>query len=154
LLPGTYWVTDGDLSLQSNAVLQCSACDSAKGAGVTIILTKGHAGIVGDVKIPRGTTTTLQAPSSGKYAGALFVQDPLAATDGSSVLKGGTKMHLTGLLYFPNTTVSFRGNPNPSCTVLVSNRVVIEGNANLTTSRCGKAGLTKLPRIRAVALAE
>jgi hypothetical protein len=154
LLPGTYWITDGDLSLQSHAILKCSACDSANGAGVTIILTTGPAGVVGNVQIARGTTITLQAPSSGTFAGALFVQDPLAAANGSSVLKGGAQMHLTGLLYFPNTTVNFRGNPNPSCTVLVSNRVVIEGNATLTTSRCRRAGLTKLPRVRTVALAE
>jgi len=33
-------------------------------------------------------------------------------------------------------------------------RVVIKGNSNLTTSRCTRAGLTKLPRVRTVALAE
>jgi Flp pilus assembly protein TadG len=154
LMPGTYWITDGDLTLQSSAGLKCSTCDGANGTGVTIILTTGKAGIVGNVQIPSGTTVTLQAPDSGRFAGLLFVQDALATSSGSSALEAGANIHVTGLLYFPNTTVSFRGNPSATCTVLIANRVVIVGNSNLTTSRCRRAGLTKLPRVRTVALAE
>ena len=39
LSPGTYWVTDGDLSLQANGVLECTACNPTTGAGITIIFT-------------------------------------------------------------------------------------------------------------------
>jgi Flp pilus assembly protein TadG len=154
LLPGTYWITNGDLSLQSNAVLKCSTCSSAEGGGVTIILTTGDAGAVGNVQIPRGSAVTLQAPNNGTFAGLLFVQDPLAALSGVSFFEGESSMHLTGLVYVPSTTVTFRGNPNPTCTVLVSNQAVIEGKSHLTTSRCRSAGLTSLPRIRTVALGE
>jgi hypothetical protein len=154
LLPGTYWITDGDVTLQSNAVLKCSTCESTNGTGVTIILTVGRGGTVGNVQIPRGTTVTLEAPNSGTFAGLLFVQDSLGTSSGGSVFEGGADMHLTGLFYFPNTTVSFQGNPSATCTVLVINRAVIEGNSNLTTSGCAGAGLTNLPTVYTVALAE
>jgi Flp pilus assembly protein TadG len=47
LLPGRYWITDGDLTLQSNAVLN--------GTGVTIVLTTTNTstGIVGNVNTIR-----------------------------------------------------------------------------------------------------
>jgi Putative Flp pilus-assembly TadE/G-like len=158
LLPGTYWITDGDLTLQSNAGLKCSTCDSANGTGVTIILTMGTAGIVGNVKIPSSATVTLQAPNSGTYSGLLFVQDPLAISSGGTTpdnaFLGGPAMSLTGLLYFPTTTVAFAGNPGPPCTVLISYKAVIQGNSNFTRAGCSSAGLTILPTVNTVALGE
>ena len=63
-------------------------------------------------------------------------------------------MNLTGLLYFPKTTVGFQGNPSATCTLLIAKQVTIDGNSNLTTSGCASAGLTVLPTVNTVALAE
>jgi Flp pilus assembly protein TadG len=147
LSPGTYWITDGSLHLQTNAVLKCSSC--------TIILTTATAGILGNVEISSGTTALLQAPNSGTFSGLLLIQDPVAPASGVSVFEGGLNMRFTGLVYLPKTTVSgFRGNSSSTCTVLIARQVAIDGNSNFNISGCKAAGLTTLPTIYTVALAE
>jgi len=98
LSPGTYWLT-GELVVQPGGTLQ--------GQGVTIVLTTNPTrGTVGTVDISSGSVVTLQAPNSGTFSGILFLQDPLASGS-TNTLEGGTSMKLTGLLYFPKTTVCF-----------------------------------------------
>jgi len=142
-------------------VLKCSTCGGANGVTIILTTTNTASGNVGNVNIASGATVTLQAPNSGSFSGMLFIQDLASAigagvtyTSGGSSLQGGPTMNLTGLLYFPGTSVQFQGNPSATCTVLIMERVVIKGNSNLTTSRCRRAGLTKLPGVRTVALAE
>ena len=149
LSPGTYWITDGSLRLEPNAFLGCSSC--------TVILTtlNPNGGTIGNIQIPSGATVTLQAPNSGTFSGLLLIQDPMAAPSGTSAFEGGPNMKLTGLLYLPNTTVAgFHGNSSSACTVLITRQVVIDGNSNFTTSGCKAAGLTRLPTVYTVALAE
>jgi hypothetical protein len=51
--------------------------------------------------------------------------------------------------------VGFQGNPLAgSCTLLVTNQVVIDGNFSFTSSGCSSAGLTTLPTVNTVVLAE
>jgi hypothetical protein len=158
LSPGTYWITDGNLTLDKGAAVTCSSCSGAN--GVTIILTTTGAigGTVGNVHISRGATVTLQASNSGTFSGLLFVQDPLAKSSAGPTpdngLDGGPFMNLTGLLYFPKTTVGFQGNPSATCTLLITKQVTIDGNSNFTRSGCASAGLTVLPTVNTVALAE
>ena len=146
LSPGTYWITDGPLRLQSNALLKCSSC--------TIILTTGTGGVLGNVEISRGTTATLHAPNSGTYSGLVLIQDPVATPSGTSVLEGRGSMKLTGLLYLPLATVGFNGNSNSTCTVLITRQVTIDGNSSFNASGCKAAGLIRLPTVYTVALAE
>ena len=148
LPPGTYWITDGSLLLQPNAVLTCSSC--------TIIFTtlNSSGGIVGNVQIPNGVTVTVQAPNSGVFSGLLMIQDRFAVPAAASVFEGAGNMKLTGLLYFPESTVEFNGNPNPTCTVLVAKWLTIDGNSAFNTSGCRAAGLGRLPRVHTAALAE
>jgi hypothetical protein len=63
-------------------------------------------------------------------------------------------MNLTGLLYFPNATVDFRGNPSATCTLLVARQVTVHRSSHLSTSGCSTAGLTNLPTVYTAALAE
>ena len=120
LAPGAYYVTNGDFSVASTAIVTCRTCDSTGGVTIVLTATTASAEAVGKVDILPGATVTLQAPKSGDFSGLLFVQDPLAASAGddvsSNALDGGPSMNLTGLLYFPSTTVAFRGNPKASCT--------------------------------------
>jgi hypothetical protein len=157
LTPGVYYVANDDFSVASGATVS--------GAGVTIILatTDATGGIVGNVQISSGAMVSLQAPNSGTFSGLLFVQDSASAigagvtyTSGGSFFQGGPSMVLTGLLYLPNTTtVGFQGNPLAgSCTLLVTNQVVIDGNFSFTSSGCSSAGLTTLPTVNTVVLAE
>ena len=147
LSPGTYWLT-GNLTVEATGTLQCLSC--------TIVLTRNTTGsTVGNVDILSGATVTLQAPNSGMFSGILFIQDPLALSSGSTNgFEGGLSMKLTGLLYFPKTTVAFQGNPGAACTLLVVNQVSIVGASDFSTSGCPGGGLAKLPTVNTVVLAE
>jgi hypothetical protein len=155
--PGTYWITNGDLTLDTNAAVTCSTCTG--GAGVTIILTKTGTGTVGGFCSVSNSSVTLSAPTTGTYAGYLIIQDP-GATPGTSSCKkadnsfqGGASMNLTGLLYFPRTTVIYQGNPSSTCTFLIAQQITLNGNSSFSTSGCASAGLN-LPTVKTVALTE
>ncbi len=166
LKPGTYWITNGDLTLDTNAVVTCSTCTG--GTGVTIILTKTGTGSVADFCSDANSSVTLNAPTTGTYAGYLVIQDPTATpvsaggtssckkvvgTQYDNTFEGGPNMNFTGLLYFPSTTVAYQGNPSSTCTFLIAQTIVLNGASNFSTSGCPSAGLT-LPTVQTVALAE
>jgi hypothetical protein len=147
LSPGTYWITDGSLTLSGNITLS--------GAGVTIIFTttKGSAGTIGTLSETGNVTTILNAPGSGPYAGLLMVQDTVANASGGTI---GNAASLDGLIYFPNTNLSFVGNiqtGTSNCLVAVAKSLSLMGNIGLKASGCPTAGLTTPPTILSVFLA-
>ena len=156
LLPGVYYVTDGDLLIASGATVTCTTCDGAN--GVTIVLTSTNAGAVGNIQIATGATVTLIAPNSGIFSGLLLIQDPLAIPTGGStpdsVLAGGSGMKLTGQLYFPATHVRFRGNPGATCTLLIASRVGTNENAGFAASGCAGPGLGTRPVVQTASLVQ
>jgi spore maturation protein SpmB len=160
LAPGIYWITDGSLILNGNVLLTCTMC-SPGGAGVTIIFTttQGNAGTIGTLRVPIGGSLaiTLNAPSTGPYAGYLMVQDTVAGvtpTAGGPI--GSPGATLSGLLYFPSTSLSFVGNIQAdasNCLVAVAKSLSLTGNIGLNASGCPTAGLTSTPAIFSVFLA-
>jgi hypothetical protein len=161
LSPGTYWVT-GNLTLQSRAVLKCSTCDNTKGAGVTIILTV-QTGKIGAVSVASTATLTLNAPNSGPFAGLAIVQDsnglPSGTTYTSSrnTIGGAPGATVNGLVYFPNSSMTFHGAPSatgPQCLLLVVKTLDIDAASRLEVGGCSGAGLDNLPVIDTVAVAE
>jgi hypothetical protein len=157
LQPGTYWITNGDLTFDTSAAVTCSTCTGSTG-GVTIILTN-TTGTVGGLCIDSSSSVTLNAPTTGTYKGYLIIQDP-GATSGTSgckkgdnSLQGGGSMNLTGLLYLPNTTVVYQGNPSSACSVLVAKTITLNGISNFSTSGCTSAGLDA-PTVKTVVLGE
>ena len=155
LTPGTYWITDGDLIFDTSAVVKCSACTGGTG-GVTIILTTTGARPVGGLCIDPNSSVTLNAPTTGTYKGYLIIQDPGATSgckNGDNSFQGGANMNLTGLLYFPNTTVVYQGNPVSTCSVLVAKTITLNGNSNFSTSGCTGVGLDA-PTVKTVVLGE
>ncbi len=161
LAPGTYWVT-GNLTLQSRSVLKCSTCDNIRGAGVTIILI-AQAGKIGAISVASSAMLTLNAPSSGPFAGLAIIQDSNGLPPGTSYTSsrstiGGTPgATLNGLVYFPNSSVTFHGAPSaagPQCLLLVVGTVDIDATSRLDAGGCASAGLGNLPAIVTVAIAE
>jgi hypothetical protein len=141
LAPGTYWI-NGDLTIPPSGTL--------KGTGVTIILA-GRASIL-------GATFTLNAPSSGPFAGIVMVQDvdDLPPSQGSQI-SGGPGATLNGLVYFPKSSITFHGNPSaagPKCLILVVNWLIVDGDSILDSSGCANIGLTNLPTAHNATLAE
>jgi hypothetical protein len=88
------------------------------------------------------------------FTGLLMIQDHFVLPAAASVFEAADNMKLTGLLYFPASTVEFNGNPSPSCTVLVAKQLIIDGDSGFNTLGCQTAGLGRLPNVRTVALAE
>ena len=159
--PGSYWVT-GNLRLQSGAVLGCSTCDNVQGAGVTIILTP-QANKIGALSTASGAVLNLNAPRWGQFAGLVIVQDSnnlphrTTYTSRHSSIGGKPGGSLNGLVYFPNSSLTFHGVPSsigPKCLLLVGNAVIIDATSNLDNAGCAAAGLTNTPVIKKVALAE
>jgi hypothetical protein len=162
LIPGTYWVTGGDLTIQSGGTLKCSGCDNVKGLGVTIILTIG-ANQIGTVSSALDASITLNAPRSGRFAGLVLVQDGNALPAGTaytspdSTIQGVPAAVLNGLVYFPNSALTFLGAPataGPKCLLLVARAAFINGASSLGTGGCASAGLAELPKVFDAALAE
>ena len=158
LLPGTYWVTDGSLMLAG--ALKCPTCSSG-GAGVTIIFTtlNGSAGTIGTLQVPTGGSLaiTLNAPSTEPFAGLLMVQDTVPGAPYLSPIGtiGNAGSTLSGLIYFPSTSLSFAGNTatDPSnCLVTVASSLSLTGTIGLNDSGCATAGLTTVPTILSVFL--
>jgi hypothetical protein len=161
LWPGTYWIT-GDLTIQASGALKCSTCDNAKGSGATIILTE-EGSKIGAVSMAADAVFNLNAPSSGTFAGIVLVQDanglPPGTTYTSSYnnITGAPGATLNGLVYLPNSSLTFHGKPSatgPTCLLLVVGRLNIDANSSLDSRGCENAGLTDLPIVRTVALAE
>ncbi len=161
LSPGTYWVT-GKLTLQPLAVLKCSTCDNAKGSGVTIILTTRNDKI-GAVSVAPSANLTLNAPHSGPFAGLAIIQDSNGLPPGTtytsshSTIGGAPGATLNGLVYFPNSSMTFHGEPSatgPQCLLLVAKSLDIDAASRLDAGGCAGAGLGNLPVIVTVAVAE
>jgi Flp pilus assembly protein TadG len=153
---GVIWITDGDLALQSNGVLECTTCNTSTGAGVTIIFTAGPANIIGAPTMQSNPTIdSLNAPGSGTYAGLLMVQDTVAGATytATAQFQGGPSQTLNGLVYTPNSNLSFQGNPSVtnSCLLVVANTLTLSGNSSLATGGC--AATFPLPEVKNVALA-
>lgn len=161
LSPGTYWVT-GNLTLEPRSVLKCSTCDNTKGTGVTIILT-AQTGKIGSISVASSALLTLNAPSSGPFAGLAIIQDSNALPPGTtytsshSTIGGTSGTTLNGLVYFPNSSVTFHGAPSAAgaqCLLLVVGTVDVDATSRLDAGGCTSTGLGNLPAIVTVAIAE
>jgi Flp pilus assembly protein TadG len=153
---GLIWITDGDLALDANGVLECTTCSTSTGAGVTIIFTAGPANTIG---APTGksnpTVDNLNAPTSGTYAGLLMVQDTVAGATytTSAQFDGNVGQTLNGLVYMPHSSLNFQGDPSVtnSCLLVVAQVLNLDGNSSLATGGCPNT--FPLPEIKKVALA-
>ena len=179
LMPGLYWISDGDLTLQNGTgtTLTCPTCSNG-GAGVTIILTtaKTSGGTVGALTLGSNANLTLNAPNTStaagfNNAGMLLIQDshnlPAGTTINSpSSTQANASETLSGLLYFPKSKLSFQGTPSasgPQCLMIVANTLDLQGNPGFDTSGCQCAagaaagtclGLNTIPQPKRVALVE
>jgi hypothetical protein len=115
-------------------------CPANGSDGVTIIASSKAAKKAGGFVITAGTVT-LSAPTktaglpTGIPAGLLFVQDPVNADvtknaqgneADSRITAGGTSV-LTGTMYTPKTNVTFTGNSNSTCFIIIANTVLYTG---------------------------
>jgi hypothetical protein len=153
---GVIWITDGNLALDSNGVLECTTCSTSTGAGVTIIFTAGPNNIIGGPTMQSNPAIdNLNAPTSGTYTGLLMVQDTVSGATYTTpaTFQGTPGQTLNGLIYTPNSQLNFIGNPSVtnSCLLVVAQSLILNGNSSLATGGCPNT--FPLPEVKNVALA-
>ena len=128
--PGLYVLVGLGLDIQSSAVVTNN--ENASG-GVTFYLT-GSGSKYADVSISSGSDVTLTPMTTGSLANVLFFQDRNASNQ--SKFTGQTQMHLTGILYFPNSEVEFTGGSaiDEADVLLVASTLKLTGNSYLNAS--------------------
>jgi hypothetical protein len=168
LSPGTYWVTDGDVSLGAGGILECTLCDPATGAGVTIIFTISTGTTVGgftmqantNVGNPSTAPNFFNAPNSGTFKGLLFIQDSNGLPNGTMwndpTFQGGPNTVLNGLVYTPRAGITFNGKVaagGTGCLLVVADKLTLSGDSQLDPTGCEAAGVPP-PDVQTVVLAE
>lgn len=162
-LPATYFVC-GDLQLTGNVTITSASPGSvlviengqldtngytfatASGSAITVLFS-GTSGTYTHAPTGGGTLN-IQAPSSGPWSGVALYQDP-SLTTGVDIASAGNQptWDITGLVYVPNSNITFSGAVNKSsygasCFVLVSNTVYVSGTgAIFENGGCDQAGL-------------
>jgi hypothetical protein len=126
--PGLYVLKGTGLDIQSDG--HVTNHENASG-GVTFYLT-GSGTKYADVKVASGSQVTLTPMTTGSLANVLFFQDR-NAKNGQSKLTGQSQMHLTGIIYFPNSEVEFTGGTemDQADILLVASTLKITGNSYL-----------------------
>jgi len=95
-----------------------------------------------------GGTLDIAAPTSGPWSGIAIYQDP-KLTSGVDISAAGNSptWDITGVVYLPNSNVTFSGAVNKSsngqsCFVMVANSILINGTGSiLSTGGCADAGV-------------
>ncbi len=156
--PGMYVINGGGVTLNGSS-LYCvgtGAC-SANTGGVIFYLTGTDANYGGFV-VGNNSTVTLNGATSGDLEGMLVYSDPLITAPttalsvcnsyvppgygglpaGSSSFCGGSTSDLTGIIYLPNTTVSFNnGTGSGGAISLVVKDAVFNGGADFFSNVTG-----------------
>jgi Flp pilus assembly protein TadG len=129
--PGVYYI-EGSSGFDANAGA------TVTGTGVTIYITGGTA------KINGGATITLQAPTSGTYAGILFFGD--RSTSGQNKFNGDASSKMTGAIYFAGGEVDYQGNFSGlnGCTQVIGDTVEWTGSTSISVD-CSAYGMRDLP---------
>ena len=96
--PGVYIIRNGKLNVQAQS--------QAIGTGVTIIFSGQGAGF----EVKGGGGMDLKAPTSGTYAGFLFVDDRNNKPVENVTITGGGTIKMQGILYMPSRAVNIGGN--------------------------------------------
>lgn len=173
LCPGVYVLDGADnqhnaFSATTGAVVQMGTegvggCPANGLDGVTMVATStGNSG--GGFTVSSQATVELSAPTTspadGLPSGLLFAQDPAHAyvnngSEADSTITADTNTSLQGVLYSPATNVTFTGNSNSSCFLIIANTLIFTGTSTMTAnlSSC-KAGGIQGPQFLKISLEE
>jgi hypothetical protein len=120
---------------------------TSNGSALTVVFSGTAAGSY--IHAPTGGgTLDIAAPTSGLWSGIAIYQDP-KLTSGVDISAAGNSpaWDITGVVYLPNSNVTFSGAVNKSsngqsCFVLLVNSLLINGTGSiLSTGGCAAAGV-------------
>jgi Flp pilus assembly protein TadG len=135
---GPIYINGGSANIQGN--FNCAGC--------TIVLTNSSTAAnatIGTLTSNAQATTTITAPTSGRYKGIAVYQDRRTQDcSGCNKINGGSSSVITGALYFPKQELWYNGGSSPTttCTMIVARRIVFTGNSNFKgLNQCEAEGL-------------
>jgi hypothetical protein len=154
-------ISGGNLNLNGNTL------SAAFGQGLTIVFTGAPIPTSAPVAVAPGFITggsgtiDFGAPTTGPWSGVALYQDPLMTGDSNSIYSGSSpNFYISGLIYAPNATMSFKGAINHeggptcqsttcgfACLAFIVNNLQINGDGSIfanATSQCFLAGLNGL----------
>jgi hypothetical protein len=155
LNPGTYYIDQGNLTVNGGAKLRC-ACSGTE--GVTFVLTSSSSPAnTGTITINGGADIQLNAPTAANepYKGVLFYQDQNASAT-TAKFNGGATMILNGAIYFKRAILQYNGDHSASatsCTQLIGDTVEFTGNSRIINNGCADAGIEPI-KVKGVRLVE
>lgn len=129
LAPGTYYISNGDLTINAQATVTCTGCTGEQ--GVTLVMTGDDGASVGDIRINGGATVDLTAPADpdNPYQGIVLYKDRIADEDGVNRLNGDANMLLNGAVYIPTQHLEYSGGADiTACNMLVSRKITFTGD--------------------------
>ena len=141
--PGVYVMAGGGFVLNSQA--------SVAGSGVAVYNTTSSGWGCGNnfsyapIAISGQVQANLSAPTSGPLTGILFFGDRAAcATRGSCInqINGGSTAVLNGALYAPRDEIEITGSNASGYTMLVADKIYINGNSNFGENGSPFDGIT------------
>ena len=145
LLPGLYVMRDGYFQVQAGA--------SVTGNGVTLFFYGQNT----MMEVRGGGSLDLRAPTTGDLAGFVIVDRKLDWYDPSireTVIQGGGRLKIEGILYAPQWKVNISGNgeinQEADFFTMIADSFYMEGNGRLNiTSDAAAAGFPELmPKIK------
>jgi hypothetical protein len=121
--PGVYIVKNGPFNVQAQSV--------AKGSGVVFVF----AGINAYLDIRGGGSVDLKAPTTGTYAGFIFVDHRTDQPYGLTDITGGGSVKIEGIVYQPTRGVYIHGNGSINQTsnyfAMVADNYYLNGTGDL-----------------------
>ena len=125
--PGVYVLIGGGLTVTGSPTIT--------GAGVTFYNTFDATHPYSGISMAGSPTVTLSAPTVGDTAGMLFFQDrrvPVGSSDSNFV--GSSAQGYTGAIYFPTTTITFKGTPSlaSTSTIMVGWKLDFRGDTSFS----------------------
>lgn len=126
--PGVYIIDGTNLRLNANAVVT--------GTDVTFFLTNGA-----EMDFNGGADINLQAPTTGDYAGIVFMGDD-DDTNSEHKLNGTADSSITGAIYVPGSDLAFAGDFSgvDGCMQLIGSTIDVTGNTTIE-SDCDDYGI-------------
>ncbi len=156
--PGIYYVADGDMYLDSVSNVTCPTCTTSNGVAIILTTATGTPANIGGVYIASDNNVSLNAGSSGTYAGILFYQDhrasvgTMTSTSKIFTVSSLNTATLTGAIYFPNNRIEIASinnfdNGNAACTVWVGRYIKFSSLNNTNSGSCPTYGTNPVSAI-------
>ncbi len=127
----------------TKTAVKVQANSSAKGNGVAFYFTGAGAQLV----VLGGGNIDFKAPASGPFASFIFVQDATSNPGSETIIQGGGRVKLEGIVYTPTWRISIGGNgvlnDEAEYFAMVADSFIWKASGSLVRSNCRGCGPAK-----------